>query len=104
LIKLVVRMASEIGADLLKVDYTGNKKSFTAIVNSTFSPILVRGGPKTKTLEESFQMIQDSLGCGAKGIVFGRNVWQAKDITKMTRAMAGLVHGELDVKKAVKAV
>ena len=104
LIKLVVRMASEIGADLLKVDYTGDKKSFTPIVNSTFSPILVRGGPKTKTLQESFQMVKDSLDCGAKGIVFGRNVWQAEDTTKMTRALSGLVHGELDVKKAAKMV
>lgn len=104
LIKLVVRMASEIGADMLKVDYTGDKKSFKAIVNSAFAPILVRGGPKTKTLEESFQMVKDSLDCGAKGIVFGRNVWQAPDMVKMTKALSGVVHGELDVKEAAKMV
>src|SRR3972149_1046488 len=99
IIRLAVRMATEIGADLLKVDYTGEKNSFKAIVGSTFTPILVRGGPKTKTIQESFQMVKDSLDCGAKGIVFGRNVWQAPDITKMTKTLAGLVHGELNVKQ-----
>ncbi len=102
IIKLAVRMATEIGADLLKVDYTGEKNSFKAIVGSTFTPILVRGGPKTKTMQESFQMVKDSLDYGAKGIVFGRNVWQAPDITKMTKTLAGLVHGELNVKQAAK--
>ncbi len=101
-IKLAVRMATEIGADFLKVDYTGEKNSFKTIVGSTFTPILVRGGPKTKTIQESFQMVKDSLDCGAKGIVFGRNVWQAPDITKMTKTLAGLVHGELNVKQAAK--
>ena len=103
-IKLAVRMATEMGADLLKVDYTGEKNSFKAIVGSTFVPILIRGGPKTKTLLESFQMVKDSLDCGAKGIVFGRNVWQAHDVTKMTRTFAGLVHGEHTVKEAAKMV
>ena len=104
IIKLSVRMATEIGADFLQVDYTGEKSSFKDIVGSTFAPVLVRGGPKTKTIQESFQIVKDSLDCGAKGIVFGRNVWQAPDITKMTRTFAGLVHGELDVKQAAKMV
>jgi class I fructose-bisphosphate aldolase len=104
IIKLAVRMATEIGADFLKVDYTGEKSSFKAIVGSTFAPILVRGGPKTKTMQESFQMVKDSLDCGARGIVFGRNVWQAPDITNMTKTLAGLVHGELNVRQATKMV
>lgn len=104
IIRLAVRVASEVGADILKVDYTGSRESFAKVVNSTFVPLLVRGGPKTKTLEESFQMVEDSLQNGAQGIVFGRNVWQASDPKKMTEALTKLVHGEVGIKEAVSLV
>ncbi len=102
IIRLAVRVASEVGADLLKVDYTGSKESFAKVVDSTFVPLLVRGGPKTETLEESFEMVRDSLENGAKGIVFGRNVWQSRDPARLTEALTKLVHGDLGVKEALR--
>lgn len=102
IISLAVRMATEIGADLLKVDYTGDKVSFHNILNSTSCPILIRGGPKTKTIADSIKMVDDSLSIGAKGLVSGRNIWQSEDPTKITKVYSEFVHKEIKLEEALK--
>ena len=101
-ISLAVRMATEVGADLLKVDYTGDKSSFREILDSTTCPVMIRGGPKTKTLADSLQMVSDSLEMGANGIVFGRNIWQSDDPTKITKVYSDFVHDNIDLDEALK--
>jgi len=101
-ISLAVRMATEVGADLLKVDYTGDKSSFREILDSTTCPVMIRGGPKTKTLADSLQMVSDSLEIGANGIVFGRNIWQSDDPTKITKVYSDFVHNNIDINDALK--
>ena len=101
-ISLAVRMATEVGADLLKVDYTGDKSSFREILDSTTCPVMIRGGPKTKTLADSLQMVSDSLEIGANGIVFGRNIWQSDDPTKITKVYSDFVHNNIDLDEALK--
>ena len=102
IISLAVRMATEIGADLLKVDYTGDKTSFSEILNSTTCPVLIRGGPKTKTVEDSMKMVLDSLDLGAKGIVFGRNIWQSSDSTMTTQIYSDFIHRRITIEEAIK--
>ena len=101
-ISLAVRMATEVGADLLKVDYTGDKSSFREILDSTTCPVMIRGGPKTKTLADSLQMVSDSLEIGANGIVFGRNIWQSDNPTKITKVYSDFVHNNIDINEALK--
>jgi DhnA-type fructose-1,6-bisphosphate aldolase and related enzymes len=60
---------------LLKVDYTGDKESFREVVEVAFAPILIRGGPKTKTDLEFLKMLRDAIDVGASGVTVGRNVW-----------------------------
>ncbi|EZQ10858.1 aldolase [Candidatus Acidianus copahuensis] len=102
LVKYVTRLASEIGADILKVDYTGNKEGFKEVVNTAFSPILIRGGPKTNDDREFISMLKDALDVGSSGITVGRNLWQSKDPGKMARAISELVKGRIGVEEAVK--
>ena len=102
IISLAVRMATEIGADLLKVDYTGDKTSFSEILNSTTCPVLIRGCPKTKTVEDSMKMVLDSLDLGAKGIVFGRNIWQSSDSTMTTQIYSDFIHRRITIEEAIK--
>ena len=102
IISLAVRMATEVGADLLKVDYTGEKDSFREILDSTTCPVMIRGGPKTKTIADSLQMVSDSLETGAKGLVSGRNIWQSEDPTKITKVYTEFVHNEIGLEDALK--
>lgn len=102
LIQLAVRMGFEAGADILKVDYTGSVGSFRKAVECTPLPALVRGGPKTDSVAEAFQMAADAMSAGAKGVVFGRNVWQYREPAKMVRAYTEIVHGSGRASEAMK--
>jgi len=102
LVKYVTRLASEIGADILKVDYTGNKETFKEVVNVAFAPILIRGGPKTNNDEEFLQMLRDALQAGAKGVTVGRNLWQAKEPDRLAKAISKIVHENADVGEVLK--
>lgn len=104
IMKLIVRMASEIGADLIKADYPDTKKEFEQLVSLASVPILVRGGPKMESDKEMLQMVKDAIDCGAKGIVFGRNVWQHKKPATVLRALSAIVHEGSTVQKALSII
>ncbi|BCU69381.1 class I fructose-bisphosphate aldolase [Stygiolobus caldivivus] len=104
LVKYVTRLASEIGADILKVDYTGTKESFRDVVNYAFAPILIRGGPKTNTNEEFLKMLKDALDAGAKGITVGRNLWQSEYPERLATAISYLVHDNKDLGEILKVL
>ncbi|MFA0733034.1 MAG: hypothetical protein LKKZDAJK_000878 [Candidatus Fervidibacter sp.] len=99
-IQLAVRIASELGADALKVDYTGDPKSFTQVVESAFVPILVRGGPKMETDEAMLRMVKEAMEAGARGIVFGRNIWQHPNPAAILTALRAIIHEGASVSEA----
>ncbi|MBW9140697.1 MAG: aldolase [Candidatus Aramenus sp.] len=102
LVKYVTRLASEIGADILKVDYTG--KDFREVVDVAFAPILIRGGPKTNSNGEFLAMLNEAIASGAKGVTVGRNLWQSQDPAKMARAISMIVHERKSVEEALKVM
>ena len=51
--------------------------------------------------KEMLEMVKDAMDCGAKGIVFGRNVWQHKDPARILQALAAIVHEGSTVQKAL---
>jgi class I fructose-bisphosphate aldolase len=101
IMKLIVRMASEIGADLIKADYPENRSQFEELVSIASAPILVRGGPKMDSDREMLQMVKDATDCGAAGLVFGRNVWQHEKPAAILKALTAIVHEGTSVEKAL---
>jgi len=99
-IALGARMACEIGADILKTDYSGAAHSFKHVVESSFRPILIAGGPRTSTQREALDMVHGALSAGANGVFFGRNVFQAADPARTMRAMVAMIHQNLTVDEA----
>jgi class I fructose-bisphosphate aldolase len=74
------RIGLELGADIVKVKYTGSVESFRWVVQSAHpTKVVMSGGPMTKTDEEFLAKIEEILSAGAAGIAVGRNVWQRSD-------------------------
>lgn len=74
------RIGLELGADMVKVKYTGSLESFRWVVQATFpTRVVMSGGPMTKTDQEFLSRVKDVLTAGAVGIAVGRNIWQRKD-------------------------
>ena len=95
------RLGAELGADIIKTNYTGDPETFDEVVSGCPVPIVIAGGPKTKSLEEFFQMVHDSVKVGGAGVSIGRNVFQHENPELMTKAISSIVHGRADVEKAL---
>jgi predicted phospho-2-dehydro-3-deoxyheptonate aldolase len=103
-VKHAARVGAELGADIVKVVYTGSVESFAAVVEGCTVPVVIAGGPKMGSDEEIFNMVQGALEAGAAGVSIGRNAFQHKNPTKMVQALSKMVHGAATVEEAIKIV
>lgn len=92
-IKHVARIGAELGADIIKTVYTGDKKSFKEVIDGCPVPVVIAGGPKIESEADLFKMIEDAIDCGAAGVSIGRNIFQAEDRVKLTQKVCDIVHG-----------
>lgn len=102
LIKHAARVGSELGVDIVKTNYTGDPDSFKEVVEGALVPVVIAGGPKVDTDEELLQMVKDSIEVGGAGVAFGRNLFQAENPGKITKAISEVVHNDLEVNEALK--
>ncbi|MDR0767029.1 MAG: 2-amino-3,7-dideoxy-D-threo-hept-6-ulosonate synthase [Methanosarcinales archaeon] len=98
------RLAAELGADIVKTNYTGDIDSFREVVQGTPIPVIIAGGPHMESELDLLQMIADSLEAGGKGVAIGRNVFQSEDPTRTTKRISAVVHGGFSAEEAFKIV
>jgi DhnA family fructose-bisphosphate aldolase class Ia len=98
------RMAAEFGADFVKTRYTGDVASFRNVVESTFVPIVILGGPQVDSDEQLLAMVDEALQAGASGVAFGRNIWQHPAPGKLVRALAAVIHAGARPQQAAKLI
>ena len=96
------RLGAELGADIIKTNYTGDAESFKEVVSSCHVPVIIAGGQKVETSRDVLQMVKDSITAGGAGLSIGRNVFQHKDPTKIVKALSAIVHNEASVAEALK--
>ncbi|MDR3102787.1 MAG: 2-amino-3,7-dideoxy-D-threo-hept-6-ulosonate synthase [Methanocalculaceae archaeon] len=101
-LKICVRVATELGADLVKISYTGDIDTFHEVVRGALIPIVIAGGPKMNSDLEILQMVRDSLNAGARGVSMGRNIFQHKDIVGITAAVSCIVLQDSSIEEAAK--
>jgi len=101
-VKHAARVAAELGADIVKVVYTGSVESFAEVVNGCTVPVVIAGGAKMDSNEDIFKMVEDALQAGAEGISIGRNAFQHKNPTRMVQVLSKMVHHGASVDEAVK--
>lgn len=79
IIAYAARLGLELGADIVKIAYPGNKSSLAwAVEAAGKTKVVVSGGAK-KSEKEFISTVKDIMEAGAIGMAVGRNVWQSKD-------------------------
>ncbi|MFO1350478.1 MAG: fructose-bisphosphate aldolase [Gammaproteobacteria bacterium] len=86
------RLAFEHGADIVKTYYTGDAASFRTVIDNCPVPTMIAGGPRMDTGEAVLNVVRGAMAAGAKGVVFGRNIWQNANPPGMVRALAHIIH------------
>jgi predicted phospho-2-dehydro-3-deoxyheptonate aldolase len=98
------RIGAELGADIIKTNYTGDIETFKTVVESCPVPVVIAGGPKCKSNQEVLQTTFDSLKAGAAGLSIGRNVFQCEDPAQIVKALSAIVHENASVEQALKVL
>ncbi|MDH4450662.1 MAG: aldolase [Rhodoferax sp.] len=87
----LVRLAREMGADIIKADPTADPLEFHRVVEAARCPVLVRGGGK-EALSGVFARSRVLLDQGAVGMVYGRNVYQHSKPEAVVAALMAMIH------------
>lgn len=101
-VKHVARVGAELGADIIKTNYTGDPDSFKDVIRSCPVPVIIAGGPKANTDAEVLKMVEDAIAAGAAGVSIGRNVFQHENPTDMTIAISKVVHEGISGEEAME--
>ncbi len=73
----VSRLGMELGADIIKTNYSGDPESFRQIVDSVGIPVVVAGGANQNGADGTVNMVKEIMEAGASGVAIGRRVWQS---------------------------
>ncbi len=101
-VKHAARVGAELGADIVKVNYTGSMETFSEVVRGCPVPVVIAGGEKTETDDQILEMVRGAMDAGAGGVSIGRNAFQHQSPEKITRALYNIVHHDHSIEKAKK--
>lgn len=101
-VKHAARVGAELGADMVKVNYTGNPETFKEVVAGCLVPVVIAGGEKVETDAQLFKMVDGALKGGAAGVSIGRNAFQHRNPIKIVKAISKMVHENYPVEEAMK--
>ena len=97
-----VRLAEELGADVVKTGYSGDGHSFKRVTESTRLPVVIAGGSKG-TDRDTVEMVRGAMDGNAAGVSMGRSIFQHEDPEGIARAVSAVVHDDASVKEALAA-
>jgi len=95
------RLCAELGADIVKVNWSGDPDSFAKIVQVTKVPVVVAGGTRVSD-EELLVRMEEAKMAGAIGCSVGRNIFQHENPYAMTRAIVRIFKEGYSAKEALK--
>ncbi len=101
-VKHAARIAAELGADLVKVTYTGSADTFRKVIEGCPIPVLIAGGEKAESDRDVFENVRGALAAGGSGVCIGRNVFQHDRPLAMMRAICAMVHDKASVAEAAR--
>ncbi|MFH1077449.1 MAG: 2-amino-3,7-dideoxy-D-threo-hept-6-ulosonate synthase [Pseudomonadota bacterium] len=103
-VKHAARLGAELGADIVKVNYTGSPDTFREVVDGCPVPVVIAGGPKMDSVRDILIMVKESLDAGGSGLSIGRNVFQHENPAKMVKAFTMIVHEGKSVEEALASL
>ncbi len=94
IVAYAARAGLELGADAVKIKYTGDSASFSWAVKAAAGVrVFMSGGPKAPTDEDFLKQVRGVMDAGATGLAVGRNVWQNEDPLAMADKLRKIIFG-----------
>ncbi|MDG6909611.1 MAG: aldolase [Nitrososphaerota archaeon] len=95
IVAYAARAGLELGADAVKIKYTGDPGSFSWAVKSAAGvKVFMSGGPKAPTDDDFLRQVRGVMEAGGTGVAVGRNVWQNAEPLAMAEKLRKTVFGQ----------
>ena len=92
LVAHAARIGMELGADVIKTQYTGSPDTFEKVVEAAHPvPVVIAGGPLSSEAA-ALSSIRGAVKAGGRGVSFGRNVFERRDPADMLRLIRSSLH------------
>lgn len=95
------RLCAELGADIVKVNWSGDQGSFARIVEAANAPVILAGGPVLDDLE-LLRRMEGAKAAGAIGCSVGRNIFAHPHPEAMTRALCRVIRDQWKAERALE--
>ena len=101
-IAYAVRIAAEMGADIIKVKYNHDFEGFKWVVKNACRAKVVISGGIHEEINQFLEKTEEILKTGAIGLAVGRNIWQSEKPFSLTKAIQAIIHHNKTVEEAKK--
>ncbi len=92
IVAYAARTGLELGADAVKIKYTGDPSTFSWAVKAAAGvKVFMSGGPKAPTDDDFLAQVKGVIEAGATGLAVGRNVWQNQDPLAMAEKLRKVI-------------
>jgi len=93
LMEYAARTGLEIGADIIKIQFSGTEKDLSwAVKAAGKTKVVVAGGSKEN--EKAFlKKVEEIMHSGCIGLAVGRNVWQSEKPLELTKKIKDVIWG-----------
>jgi len=100
-LKRNARLCAELGADIVKVNWSGDAASFEEIIRACERPVVLAGGTLISD-EALLNRMEQAREAGAVGCSVGRNVFQHKQPQAVTRAISRVFRDRWPARQALE--
>jgi len=91
IVAYAARVGLELGADMVKIKYSGSKESFKWAVKAAGKTRVVLSGGSKVSENEFLKIVKNVMDAGGAGVAVGRNVWQHKDPLEITKKLRKII-------------
>lgn len=93
MVSYAARVALELGADIVKINYPGSVDAMKWVVASAGRTKVISAGGSKQPDEEFIAKVKDIMAGGGAGLAVGRNVWQNENPMKITEQIKKVIFG-----------
>ena len=91
-VSYAARVALELGADIVKVNYTGSVDGFSKVVAAAGRCKVISAGGSKQSDADFLAKVKEVIAAGGAGMAVGRNVWQHENPKKITEEIKKIVY------------